>query len=76
LFFWMHGIYSLVDSMKMYVHAHGSKTSNLVINLEPTDVFFRDEETLEELGVENETEISFFNLKAYLDYKANPETKW
>ena len=25
---------------------------------------------------EHETEISFFNMKAYEEFKANPEEKW
>jgi len=72
----MHEIDFGLDTMKMYVHAHGSKTSNLVINIEHDDVFLQDQDTLERLGIDNETEISFFNLQAYLDYKLHPETKW
>jgi len=31
---------------------------------------------LANLGIENETEISFFNKEAYDAFKTNPETKW
>lgn len=32
--------------------------------------------TLAEIGVENETELSFFNKEAYEAFLANPNTKW
>jgi Uncharacterized conserved protein (DUF2340) len=66
----------VLDTAKLYVKAHGSKSQNLVINLQ--DDFFLDyEKSLEQEGIENETEISLFNLKDYLDYKNDlQDTKW
>jgi hypothetical protein len=64
------------DTLKLYVKAHGSKSQNLVINLENDD-FLHFEKTLAECGIENETEISLFNLDDYLAYKSGlQETKW
>lgn len=36
----------------------------------------KENTTLAEIGVENETELSFFNRKAYEAFLANPNTKW
>ncbi|KIJ23535.1 hypothetical protein M422DRAFT_61142 [Sphaerobolus stellatus SS14] len=65
------------DTLKLYNKAHGSKTSNLIINLDHEEYIFKDNSAiLANLGVENETEISFFNLELYNQFKLNPETKW
>lgn len=69
------------DTMKIYTHAHGSKTVNLVINFTHDDDWVIDTidpngKKLFEYGIENETEISLFNEENYLSYKANPEEKW
>lgn len=90
--------------------AQGTKTQNLIINLDhdPEWIFDDDYQTLEGVGcrkcigqpqsivflnsrhsailttllllvepwVENETELSFFNRRAYEEYKANPVNKW
>lgn len=74
------------DSLKVYTHAHGTKSMNLVINLgnNERDFLFCDssknmvnkEKSLWDLGVENETELSVFNYDAYEEFKANPEEKW
>ena len=65
-----------LDTLKLYVKAHGSKSQNLVINLENDD-FLNLESTLEECGIENETEISLFNKEDYFKYKSGmQETKW
>lgn len=37
--------------MKLYVKAHGSKTQNLIINLDHEDWFMDDNKTLAEYGV-------------------------
>ncbi|AAS52121.1 ADR201Wp [Eremothecium gossypii ATCC 10895] len=67
------------DALKIYTHAHGSKTVNLVINLN------RDEwvldvtdgvRSLAEWGVRDETELSLFNMAAYREYAADPEDRW
>ncbi|RKP10062.1 hypothetical protein THASP1DRAFT_22168 [Thamnocephalis sphaerospora] len=64
------------DTLKMYTKAHGSKTSNLIINLNHDDWIMDDEKTLADYGVENETELSFFNREAYETFKLDPEVKW
>eukprot|EP00842_Homolaphlyctis_polyrhiza_P004087 jgi/Hompol1/467/HPOL_001747-RA len=65
------------DTLKIYVKAHGSKSMNLVINLDNDDThIMEDDKLLKDYDAENETEISFFNREAYEAYKAHPETKW
>jgi len=65
------------DTLKIYVQAHGSKTSNLIINLDHDDWILDDDSAvLSSLGFENETEVSFFNRELYEAFKTNPETKW
>ncbi|CCF60482.1 hypothetical protein KAFR_0K01280 [Kazachstania africana CBS 2517] len=72
------------DTMKIYTHAHGSKTVNLVINFthdNPEDNWVLDTKDpngkkLCQYDIENETEISLFNLEDYLEFKANPVEKW
>ncbi|RPB03343.1 hypothetical protein L873DRAFT_1761191 [Choiromyces venosus 120613-1] len=69
----------LPDTLKLYTKAHGTKTNNLIINMEDggDELIFRDDgRTLEEYGCEHETEISFFRLEDYLEFKKNPEEKW
>ncbi|PPQ89073.1 hypothetical protein CVT25_006445 [Psilocybe cyanescens] len=66
-----------LNTLKLYMKAHGAKTSNLIINLDHDDWILRDEQkSLAEVGFENETEVSFFDLKDYEDFKMNPETSW
>lgn len=67
-----------LDTIKVYTHAHGAKSMNLVINFEhDEDWILRDEnKSLRDAGVENETELSVFNMAAYEAYKAHPEEKW
>ncbi|KAI5801131.1 hypothetical protein EDC01DRAFT_716386 [Geopyxis carbonaria] len=68
-----------LDTLKLYTKAHGTKTMNLIINMEDVDdtLVFRDgSATLASYGCEHETEISFFNMKDYEEFKANPEEKW
>lgn len=75
------------NTVKVYTHAHGTKSMNLVINFDndEDDILYCDtdtvsrhntEKSLHELGVENETELSIFNYADYLAFKANPEEKW
>ncbi|SGZ58982.1 CIC11C00000003322 [Sungouiella intermedia] len=74
------------DTVKVYTHAHGTKSMNLVINFdhderdilccENKDHLVSHEESLWDLGVENETEVSVFNFDDYEAFKANPEEKW
>lgn len=70
------------DTMKIYTHAHGSKTVNLVINFDHDDddwvIDTKDPKgkKLAEYDIENETEISLYNFEDYKKFKANPEEKW
>ncbi|AGO12675.1 AaceriADR201Wp [[Ashbya] aceris (nom. inval.)] len=67
------------DALKIYTHAHGTKTVNLVINLDH-DEWLLDvgdgTRSLAEWGVRDETELSMFNLAAYREYAAHPEDRW
>ncbi|ORY76092.1 hypothetical protein BCR37DRAFT_351622 [Protomyces lactucae-debilis] len=66
-----------LDTLKLYTKAHGSKTTNLIINLDHDDWILDDgDATLASLGIENETEISFFNRDDYEAFKADPTEKW
>ncbi|KAI9302071.1 hypothetical protein BJ944DRAFT_167951 [Cunninghamella echinulata] len=66
------------NTLKLYTVAHGHKTMNLIINMEDDDrlIYNDDSAALAWAGVENETEISFFNRQQYEEYKKNPEMKW
>ncbi|AMD22980.1 HHR211Wp [Eremothecium sinecaudum] len=68
------------DTIKIYTHAHGSKTVNLVINFDHDEDWclkIEDEvKTLEKYGIKNETELSIYNRNEYEEFKANPEEKW
>lgn len=74
------------DTLKIYTKAHGSKSMQLVMNLDHDDdwvLLCEDDaspvstgKTLYELGVGNETEISMFNWTDYQEFKRNPEEKW
>lgn len=70
---------SQLDTMKLYTRAHGSKTTNLIINLDHPEWVLEGEQkskTLQEVGCENETELSFFNRSEYEAFLENPETTW
>lgn len=66
------------DTLKIYTHAHRSKTVNLVINFDHDEwvLDLDSDKPLCEYGIENETEISLFNNADYEAYRANPEEKW
>ncbi|XP_033097893.1 UPF0538 protein C2orf76-like [Anneissia japonica] len=65
------------DAMKIQHMAHGSKTSDPTINTEDDDkLMMKDDNTLQECGIEHETEISFFKLEDYRKYQSNPVCKW
>ncbi|KAJ7349433.1 hypothetical protein B0H14DRAFT_3055258 [Mycena olivaceomarginata] len=67
----------VLDTLKLYTHAHGAKTTNLIINLDHDDWILGDEsQLLSDLGFENETEVSFFNQELYTQFKVNPQTSW
>ncbi|WVN85981.1 uncharacterized protein L203_101139 [Cryptococcus depauperatus CBS 7841] len=65
-----------LDTMKLYTVAHGHKTTNLIINLDHDEWILHPNKTLEEIGAQNETELSFFNREAYERFKLDPEVKW
>ncbi|KAH9890702.1 hypothetical protein C8Q73DRAFT_705283 [Cubamyces lactineus] len=66
-----------LDTIKLYTKAHGAKTTNLIINLDHDEWIFEDDsKTLAEMGLENESEVSFFNRQSYEDFKQHPDTKW
>ncbi len=69
------------DTIKIYTHAHGHKTMNLVINMDHDDDDWvlnmnDNEKKLSEYPIENETELSIYNEQDYLEYKKNPIEKW
>jgi len=65
------------DTLKLYTQAHGAKTTNLIINLDHDEWILSDESRpLSDCGLENETEVSFFNREMYERFKSNPETRW
>ncbi|GAA5983070.1 hypothetical protein JCM10908_000145 [Rhodotorula pacifica] len=66
-----------LDTLKLYTVAHGHKTMDLIINHETDDDILNDDSaTLASVGIENESEISFFNRALYDEYKANPQQAW
>lgn len=69
-----------LDTLKIYTHAHGSKTMNLAINFDHDEDWIlnlnNDQKTLRDYGVENETEISCFNMEEYLEFKKDPKELW
>ncbi|UZJ54490.1 hypothetical protein CBS101457_003810 [Exobasidium rhododendri] len=65
------------DTLKIYTRAHGAKTTNLIVNLDHPDWVLREgEKTLQEVGLENEAELSLFHWPDYEEFIQNPETKW
>ncbi|XP_022304395.1 UPF0538 protein C2orf76 homolog isoform X1 [Crassostrea virginica] len=65
------------DTLKISHKAYGTKSNDPVINLEDDEnLILKDEHTLKENGIENETELSFFRLEDYLVYKENPHLVW
>ncbi|KAI8909675.1 hypothetical protein EDD86DRAFT_226241 [Gorgonomyces haynaldii] len=64
------------DTLKIYVKAHESKTSTLVINLDNDDRIIDLSKSLSELGIEHETELSLFNLEQYRKFQSDPKVSW
>lgn len=65
------------DTLKIYTRAHGSKTTNLIINLDHPDwILNQGNKTLQEVGLENEAELSLFHMQDYEDFIKDPETRW
>lgn len=68
-----------LDTLKLYTKAQGTKTQNLIINMEDQDdalIFEDDTASLASCACEHETEVSFFNKIQYDGFKAHPEEKW
>jgi len=68
------------DCLKIEHQAHGSKTSDPVINTEDDEkLLLKPGITLDQQGVKEETEISLFKKEDYYEYKAGPQhgqTQW
>ncbi|KAJ2841626.1 hypothetical protein IWW36_006196 [Coemansia brasiliensis] len=64
------------DTLKIYTQAFKNKTQNLIINLDDNGFLDDNEKLLKDVDVQSETELSFFNRKAYEEYKLNPTMKW
>lgn len=68
------------NCVKIYTHAHLTKTQNLSINLDHEDWILSEPSKintpLSELDIRNESELSVFNKQAYDQFKANPIQKW
>ena len=67
------------DTIKIFTFAHGQKPNSTAINLEDDDKFILSnlDSKLEEYGIQNETELSYFNRLAYDKFKLNPvEQAW
>lgn len=65
------------DTFKIETQAFGFKTNDTVIKQDQDqELILRDQQTLIQSGVKNETEISFFKLEDYVEYKKNPLVKW
>ncbi|KAI8979415.1 hypothetical protein BDF20DRAFT_906073 [Mycotypha africana] len=70
---------ALENTLKIYTVAHGHKTMNLIINVEDDDhlLLTDDNAVLAWQGIDNETELSFFNLEDYNVFKTHPDVmKW
>ncbi|KAI9811680.1 MAG: hypothetical protein M1832_000714 [Thelocarpon impressellum] len=67
-----------LDSMKLYSQPQGTKTMNLIINLDSDDRLFlaEDGRSLESYDIRHETEISFYNGDEYREFLKDPEQKW
>ncbi|CAO1634533.1 unnamed protein product [Parajaminaea phylloscopi] len=70
-----------LDTLKIYTRAHGAKTTNLVVNVDRPDWLLDTAEkrasTLQDLGLENEAELSLFHRADYDEFLQDPtNTKW
>jgi len=68
------------DTLKIEHQAHGSKTSDPVINTENDDLLILGHNLkLCDQNVKNETELSLFKMSDYIEYKESPlkgQSKW
>lgn len=67
-----------LDTFKRYYTRHSAKTNNMIINVgEDEKLLLLDfDSKLADLGMEHETEISFFNWEEYQKFCNNPQFKW
>ncbi|OWF40497.1 UPF0538 protein C2orf76 homolog [Mizuhopecten yessoensis] len=65
------------DTMKILHQAHGSKTSDPAINTDcDEELILSPDVTLQDSGIKNETELSYFKREDYEKYKLDPTLKW
>lgn len=71
------------NTLKIYSSPNKSKPDNLVINFENDCELIiypnnnkNCKKNLQDLNVENESEISIFNMNDYLKFKSNPLFNW
>ncbi|OMJ11939.1 UPF0538 protein [Smittium culicis] len=64
------------DTLKIYSHAFGNKSQNLVINMDRDGFLDNLDLTLEQAGLKPESEVSFFNIDAYNKFVVDPQIKW
>uniref|UniRef100_A0A2P2I2L2 UPF0538 protein C2orf76 homolog n=1 Tax=Hirondellea gigas TaxID=1518452 RepID=A0A2P2I2L2_9CRUS len=65
------------DTFKIETQAFSFKTNDPIINREDDDtLILKPERSLLEGGVKSETEISFFKLVDYIQYKKDPVMAW
>ena len=65
------------NKMKIEHQAFGMKSNDPVINRENDEkLILRDEKSLADMGVINETVLSFFRLEDYKKYSLNPQLLW
>lgn len=67
-----------LDTFKRYYTRHSAKTNNAIINVGEDDklVIHDYVSKLNTIGVEHETEISWFNWNEYQKYCNDPTFKW
>eukprot|EP00117_Sycon_ciliatum_P044186 scpid6678/ scgid2580/ UPF0538 protein C2orf76 homolog len=63
------------NCVKILHKPHMFKTSNPVINLDNDDWILPEDTVLDQFGLVNETELTFFNRADYEQYKLNPVHK-
>ncbi|CAH7689502.1 hypothetical protein BY996DRAFT_4580307 [Phakopsora pachyrhizi] len=68
----------LADTLKLYTHAHGSKTTNLIINLDHPEWILDNNNNipLSKLSIEHESELSLFNRQDYESFLLDPQQTW
>jgi hypothetical protein len=66
------------DSYNIHYQKFGAKSNDPVINHQNPIYALKDHENilLKDLEIMDEYELSFFNIKDYENYKANPQRKW